>query len=209
MASNVGHCLWTGIVDPDKAGLVADRLLGDDMFSGWGVRTLSTTMAAYNPVSYHNGSVWPHDNALSAAGLARYGFVEHAQRIIEGQIDASMLDNGRIPELFAGFSRDEVGVPAAYPASCSPQAWGAAAPLSWLRTLLRLDPWMSRSRLWVAPMLPESIERLNVEGIQLGDKTVSIAATSTEAKVGGMGDIRVVHGLRSRFVVPELCEPAD
>ncbi|MBW3590321.1 MAG: amylo-alpha-1,6-glucosidase, partial [Actinobacteria bacterium] len=169
VASNVGHCLWTGIVDPERAGIVADRLMAEDMFTGWGVRTLASSMAAYNPVSYHNGSVWPHDNALCAAGLARYGLIDAAHRIIDGQIQASLLDNGRIPELFAGFSRTEVPVPAAYPASCSPQAWGASAPISWLRTLLRLDPWLSRQSLWVAPSLPASMRRLKVEGIQVGD----------------------------------------
>src|SRR5690606_15299791 len=134
---NVGHCLWTGIIDEERAGEVARRLMSDEMFSGWGVRTLGSTMAAYNPVSYHNGSVWPHDNALCAAGLARYGFIEEAHRIIEAQIDVAQAYRGRLPELFAGFERGRPHVPAAYPTSCSPQAWAAAAPLLWLRTMLR------------------------------------------------------------------------
>src|SRR5690606_2855509 len=97
LASNVGHCLWSGIVDPDRAALVAARLMSDEMFSGWGVRTLATSMPAYNPVSYHNGSVWPHDNAICAAGLVRYGFVEEAHRIIAAQLDVSNASDGRLP----------------------------------------------------------------------------------------------------------------
>jgi glycogen debranching enzyme len=174
IASNVGHCLWTGIVDIDKAAAVADRLLDDVLFSGWGVRTLATSMPAYNPVSYHNGSVWPHDNAICAAGLSRYGFVDHVHRIIAAQLDVAAAHGGRLPELFAGFDRDELAVPAAYPTSCSPQAWAAAAPLLWLRTLLRLDPWAPRQQLWVAPVLPEQIQRLHVGGISVGGDKITI-----------------------------------
>ena len=105
VASNVGHCLWTGIIEPEKAARVADRLMSDEMFSGWGVRTLSRSMSAFNPVGYHTGSVWPHDNSICAAGLARYGFVEHAQRIILAQLDVAEAHDGRLPELFAGFDR--------------------------------------------------------------------------------------------------------
>lgn len=139
VASNVGHCLWSGIVPAHRAAAVADRLMADDMWSGWGVRTLASSMRAYNPVSYHNGSVWPHDNAICAAGLARYGFEEPAHRIIEAQLEVADVHDGRLPELFTGFARLEVRQPAAYPTSCSPQAWAAAAPLLWLRTLLGID----------------------------------------------------------------------
>ncbi|MET0727764.1 MAG: glycogen debranching N-terminal domain-containing protein [Acidimicrobiales bacterium] len=168
VTSNVGHCLWTGIISRDRAPAVADRLLAPDMFSGWGIRTLSTTMAAYNPVSYHNGSVWPHDNAICAAGLARYGATDHAHRVIDGQLAAARCHNHRLPELFAGFPREDLAVPGSYPASCSPQAWAAAAPLLWLRTLLRLDPWVPHGRAWVAPVLPRSVGRLSAHGIRVG-----------------------------------------
>ena len=97
LASNMGHLLWTGIVEQDKATAVADRLLSPEMFSGWGVRTLATTMGAYNPMSYHNGSVWPHDNGIIAAGLTRYGFVEHAQRVACAVLDAAAEFDGRLP----------------------------------------------------------------------------------------------------------------
>ncbi|MEX2588415.1 MAG: glycogen debranching N-terminal domain-containing protein [Actinomycetota bacterium] len=197
VTSNVGHCLWTGIVDADRVAAVADRLMSDDMFTGWGVRTLAASMAAYNPVSYHNGSVWPHDNALCAAGLARYGLIDAAHRIIEGQIQASLQDGGRIPELFAGFSRSEVSVPAAYPASCSPQAWGASAPISWLRTLLRLDPWVSRQRLWVAPSLPPSMHRLRVEGIQVGDRSITVDVDGQQVSVAGADPLEVIRAARA------------
>ena len=97
LASNIGHCLWTGIVDDSKAASVAELLCSDEMFSGWGVRTLASSMGAYNPVSYHNGSVWPHDNAICAAGLMRYGFEAEARMIIRGLFDAAAAFGGRLP----------------------------------------------------------------------------------------------------------------
>ncbi len=174
VASNAGHCLWTGIVEPERAARVADRLLRDDMCSGWGIRTLASSMPAYNPVSYHNGSVWPHDNALSVAGLVRYGFVEHAHRVIEGQLAAAAAHGDRLPELFAGFGRDDLPVPGSYPSACSPQAWATAAPLLWLRSLLRLDPDAPRGLAWVAPDLPDSIRQLSVHGINIGNDRLDI-----------------------------------
>ena len=191
-ASNVGHCLWTGIVDRERAQLVADRLLGDDMFSGWGIRTLAASTPAYNPASYHNGSVWPHDNALCAAGLMRYGFIEHAHRVIAAQLDVAALTRGRLPELFAGFSRRELAVPAAYPTSCSPQAWAAASPLLWLRTLLRLDPWVSRRQVWLSPQLPRDIRSLHVEGIAIGDNRVTIHVEDGELDVQGADGVDIL-----------------
>jgi glycogen debranching enzyme len=183
VTSNVGHCLWTGIVDVEHAAAVADRLLQPDLFSGWGVRTLATSMAAFNPVSYHNGSVWPHDNAICAAGLARYGFEEHAQRIIEGQLEVAQTADGRLPELFAGFGRDDVGVPGAYPASCSPQAWSAAAPLLWLRTLLCLDPCVPKREVTVSPELPPWMRRLRVDGIEFGHERMAINVEGDRVQV--------------------------
>ena len=115
LTSNMGHCLWTGIVDEDKARQVASHLMSPGMFSGWGVRTLSAESGGYNPISYHCGSVWPHDSAIVAAGLARYGFDEAARQVIMGLIDASVSQGGRLPELFSGLSRDELPVPVGYP----------------------------------------------------------------------------------------------
>ncbi len=110
LTSNIGHCLWTGIVDDDKARLVAERIMSYEMFSGWGIRTLATSMGGYNPVSYHCGSVWPHDTAIVAAGLARYGFDEAALKIVRALLDAAQALGGRLPELFSGLDRDELSV---------------------------------------------------------------------------------------------------
>lgn len=196
VASNVGHCLWTGIVDTERAATIADRLVDDTMFSGWGIRTLASSMRAYNPVSYHNGSVWPHDNAISAAGLMRYGYVDHAHRVIAAQLDVAASYQGRLPELFAGFDRDALAVPAAYPTSCSPQAWAAAAPLLWLRTLLRLDPWASQQRLWLAPVLPSRVGRLHVEGISIGDAQLTIDIEGDDVDVAGLDGYDIVPTAR-------------
>jgi glycogen debranching enzyme len=172
LASNMGHCLWTGIVDEDKAGAVAAHLLGPAMFTGFGVRTLAEPMASYNPMSYHNGSVWPHDNAIIAAGLMRYGAVRGAQQVATAVFDAGECFAGRLPELFCGFDRADFAQPVPYPTACSPQAWAAAAPLHLLRTLLRFDPWIPFGRLWCAPAVPDRylplrIARLHLAGAAL------------------------------------------
>jgi len=140
LASNMGHCLWSGIVDAAKAHHVVAHLMSPAMCSGWGVRTMATSMARFDALSYHNGSVWPHDSALAAAGLMRYGFVDESVQLIEQLLDAAARNDGRLPELYAGLSRADIAVPVAYPSSCSPQAWASAAPLLMLRTLLRLEP---------------------------------------------------------------------
>jgi glycogen debranching enzyme len=197
VCSNVGHCLWTGIVEPERAGLVADRLLAEDSFSGFGIRTMASSMAAYNPVSYHNGSVWPHDNALAAAGLGRYGFHDHAHRVIEGQLAVAAHHGGALPELFAGFGREELGVPAGYPTSCSPQAWAAAAPLLWLRTLLRLDPWATHGQVWLEPHLLPSMRRLRVQGVSIAGRSLTIEVDGSEVDVVGADGLDVVHSARS------------
>jgi glycogen debranching enzyme len=153
-ASNMGHCLWSGIADEDKARQVADRLMSPEMFSGWGVRTLATDMGAYNPVSYHNGSVWPHDNALIVAGLMRYGFVKEAQQVSVALMEAAEYTDYRLPELFCGFSRSAYPEPLPYPTACAPQAWAAATPIMLIRSLLRYDAHFSRGGLWIDPVLP-------------------------------------------------------
>jgi len=186
LASNMGHCLWTGIVDFDKAAPVADRLLSPELFSGWGVRTLATSMAGYNPIGYHTGSVWPHDNAIIAAGLMRYGFVGHAHRVITAMTDASAVLGGRLPELFSGLAREDLPTVVNYPASCMPQAWAAAAPLSFVRTLLRLDPWVPHGKLWLAPDLPPSIADLRVQRIPLQASRLSVEVERSKVSVEGL-----------------------
>jgi glycogen debranching enzyme len=186
LTSNIGHCLWTGIVDEDKADAVARHLLSEEMFTGWGVRTLAASMGGYNPVSYHCGSVWPHDSAIVAAGLARYGFEEEAQRLVLSLLDAAMAQGGRLPELFSGLGRHIVGVPVGYPTSCSPQAWSAASPLLCLRTLLRLEPRIPQGKTWLAPMIPEEIGSLRVEGIPLAGARVDIQVDHGVVEVSGL-----------------------
>lgn len=140
LTSNIGHCLWTGIVSDAHAASVASRLMSPDMFTGWGVRTMSAAEAGYDPMSYHCGTVWPHDSAICAAGLRRYGYDEAARRITEGLLAAARVWDGRLPELFAGLDRSHVDVPIPFPTSCSPQAWAATTPFLLLRTLLGLEP---------------------------------------------------------------------
>jgi glycogen debranching enzyme len=185
VTSNAGHGLWTGIVQPERAERLADRLLEPDMFSGFGVRTLSANARAYNPISYHNGSIWPHDNALIAEGMSRYGLHRQANRIIRAQLDVARALNHRLPELHAGFDRADVSVPAAYPASCSPQAWAAAAPLLWLRSILRLDVGKSGSRLWIDPHLPPGMEQLRLDGLKIAERELTV--TVEEGRVGVEG----------------------
>jgi glycogen debranching enzyme len=141
ITSNPGHLLWCGIPDPSRATAVADRLLSPELFSGWGVRTMSNRMPAYNPISYHNGSVWPHDNSLIAAGLARYGYVAKAWKLLDAQLDACIQDrNLRLPELFAGFDRSATPDLVPYPAACAPQAWATGAIFLAVTTALGLAP---------------------------------------------------------------------
>ncbi|MDQ0925636.1 glycogen debranching enzyme [Pseudarthrobacter sp. W1I19] len=154
LASNMGHCLWTGIIDEDKAASVVEHLMSPEMFTGWGIRTLASSMGAYNPASYHNGSVWPHDTTLAAAGMMRYGFVEQAQKVAYALLEAADYFGGRLPELFCGLDRRSYPVPVPYPASCSPQAWASAAPVHLIRLLLRFDPILIWNELWLAPALP-------------------------------------------------------
>lgn len=186
LASNMGHCLWTGIVDEDKAARVAAHLMSKEMFTGWGVRTLASSMGGFNPMSYHCGSVWPHDNAIVAAGLMRYGFVEEAQRLILAMLDAAVAQGSRLPELFSGLDRDEFPMVVSYPTSCSPQAWSSAAPLLFIRTLLRFEPWVPSGKAWLSPALPAEIGRLRIERIPLAGARVSIEVENGNVKVEGM-----------------------
>ncbi len=188
LASNQGHCLWTGLATGERARQVAEHLLGPEMFTGWGVRTLATTAARYNPVSYHNGSVWPHDNALLLAGLVRAGLVDHAHRLAEGLLDAAAAFGGRMPELFCGFDREDVPVPVPYPTSCSPQAWAAATPLGLLTALLGLDPCVPHERRVAAPVLPPAWGRVEVRGLPLGDDRWDVTDPA-DAVPGGCGGL--------------------
>jgi glycogen debranching enzyme len=165
LSSNIGLLLFCGIVDDDKAEAVVGHLMSPQMFSGWGIRTLATTEARYNPVGYHVGTVWPYENAVTARGLRRYGFHSEATRVATGILDAAPYFDGRLPEAFAGYPREDTRYPVQYPTACSPQAWSASTPLSLLRTLLGIDP--SGDHLIINPALPEHIghiELLDIPG---------------------------------------------
>ena len=163
IASNAGHLLWSGIVPRSRARVVADRLLRDDLFSGWGIRCLSSEMRGYNPLEYHAGTVWPHDSAICAEGMRRYGLREHAGRVCAAVLDAAVAFEHRLPEVFAGFTRDETNIPVPYPDALAPQAWSAGAPLLALRTLLALD--VVDGKLRAYPRVPRQLGRIRLEGV--------------------------------------------
>jgi glycogen debranching enzyme len=176
ITSNPGHCLWSGAIDGERAKLVARRLLDDDLFSGWGLRTLSSRERRYNPMSYHNGSVWPHDTAIAAAGLRRYGlndpFLTMTTALFEAVLEWGDL---RMPELFCGFDRKPGYGPTRYPAACSPQAWSSGAVFHLLGTLLGLRPDAAANRLTLRdPLLPEWLEWLEVRGLPVRDSRIDV-----------------------------------
>ena len=176
LASNAGHCLYSGIAGADRASRVAKQLLSESMYSGWGIRTLARGEAAYNPMSYHNGSVWPHDNALIAAGLARYGFKREAARILTSMFELGRwLEAGRMPELICGFERRDGQGPVLYPVACSPQAWAAAAPILMLQACLGLEVDGVRSELrFTSPYLPDWLDWIELRGLALPGATVDL-----------------------------------
>lgn len=190
LTSNVAHCLWAGIATDEHAAAIIERLSGAEMDCGFGLRTLATTMGAYNPMSYHNGAVWPHDTAIAVAGLLRYrhvpGAVALAQRLANGLLDAAKAFGGRLPELFCGFPRTQFRSPVPYPTSCSPQAWASAAPLLVLRSFLGLDPEVPKRRLTVSPQLPATWGRTALTDLRLGDVTVHLEAEGQTVKTHGL-----------------------
>jgi glycogen debranching enzyme len=160
LTSNIGHLLWSGIVDKAKAKSVARHLLGPRLFSGWGVRTLAEGEGRYNPIGYHVGTVWPFDTSIIAWGLRRYGFKDDAATLAAGLLDAADFFDGRLPEAFGGYERSVTRYPVQYPTACSPQAWSTGAPLLFVRTMLGLEP--IGEHLVVDPALPAGIGALAV-----------------------------------------------
>lgn len=160
LTSNIGHLLWSRIADDDKAAHCVDHLMSDALFSGWGVRTMASGEGSYNPIGYHVGTVWPHDNAFIAWGLRRYGYNAEAARLSFAMLEAAELFHGRLPEAFAGYDRAVTKYPVEYPTACSPQAWAAGTPLLIIRALLGLES--VGGNLIVDPALPESIGRLEM-----------------------------------------------
>jgi glycogen debranching enzyme len=165
LTSNIGHLLWSGIVDDDHAPLVVDHLMGPRLFSGWGVRTMAEGDGGYNPIGYHQGTVWPHDNSLIAAGLRRYGYDDEAATIAAAILDAAKYFLGRLPETFAGYARTVTDYPVEYPTACSPQAWATGAPLFLLRVLLGLE--VAGGALKDNPIFAAPIHELALEGLVL------------------------------------------
>src|SRR5437899_188028 len=172
LCSNIGHLLWSGIVPRERVDRTVDALMGEELWSGWGVRTMSTGDAAYNPLSYHNGTVWPHDNSLIAVGLARYGRWADAQRIVRRMLMAAAYFEYQLPEVFAGLARAATPFPIAYPTAARPQAWAAGTPVLLLQVLLGLRPDRPRHALeTVAPVeLPSWAGTIRLSGVRAFDR---------------------------------------
>ncbi|AKJ31224.1 amylo-alpha-1,6-glucosidase [Caldimonas brevitalea] len=185
-SSNTGHALWTGIAAPEHARRMAQRLLHPDFYSGWGVRTIAGGQARYNPMSYHNGSIWPHDNALIAAGMARYGYTQEALRVLSGLFDASLyFGQHRLPELFCGFPRRPSEGPTLYPVACSPQAWAAAAVFGMVQAGLGLDVCCDPPEVTLrAPRLPAFIDWVKIRNLSMGPNTVDLLLQRYDQNVG-------------------------
>jgi glycogen debranching enzyme len=198
VSSNTGHVLWTGIVDEEKAGRVVQRLMRPDLFNGWGIRTLSYQERRYNPMGYHLGTVWPHDNSLIAAGFRRYGHDEEAARIFVGLLEAAMeFEDYRLPELFTGFGREEYGQPVRYPVACHPQAWAAGSVPFLVETFLGLVPDAFNKRLNIVnPVLPDFINQVELRHLRIGASSVNVRFErrdgSLEVQVGDVtGDLKI------------------
>ncbi|OYX16362.1 MAG: amylo-alpha-1,6-glucosidase [Sphingomonadales bacterium 32-67-7] len=198
-SSNAGHVLFTGLAKDSRVDSVVRTLMAPSSFSGWGIRTIASTEARYNPMSYHNGSVWPHDNALIAAGFARYGYRQEAKQIFEGLFAAaSYVDHMRLPELFCGFPRRRAQGPTFYPVACSPQAWAAATPLAIIQSCLglKIDAAARQVRLH-NPTLPRFLNDLTLQGLPIGDDRLDIvlerrAETVIARRADHKRDIEVV-----------------
>jgi glycogen debranching enzyme len=197
--SNAGHCLFTGIASAERAARVADTLVAEASFSGWGVRTVAEREARYNPMSYHNGSIWPHDNALIAAGLARYRLSQHVQQVFTGIFDASIfVDLHRMPELFCGFVRRPGTGPTLYPVACAPQSWAGAAVFLLIQSLLGLEIDAPRRQIrFSRSVLPPSLQKVSITNLRVADATVDLALERFPIDVGlellrREGDVEIV-----------------
>ncbi|MGH7392389.1 MAG: amylo-alpha-1,6-glucosidase, partial [Candidatus Rokuibacteriota bacterium] len=200
VASNPAHGLWTGIVDERRAPGLAKRLMAADTFSGWGIRTLSAKERRFNPMSYHNGSVWPHDNAIAVAGFRRYRLVEHAATLAGALFEgARHFEFGRIPELFCGFSRHADHGPISYPVACAPQAWAAGTPLHLLTSLLGLEADAIHGRLTcLSPVLPPGIKWVEIHDLKVGTASFDLGVSrgrddgASVELIGRRGDVELI-----------------
>lgn len=194
ISSNPGHCLWSEIVSPARAAQLVERLFQSDLYSGWGIRTLARGMPHYNPMSYHNGSIWPHDNALIVAGLRRYGFDRQALQLVSDLLEvATSFPYYRLPELFCGFGRDEAEcmVPISYPVSCSPQAWAAGTMPFLLRIVLGAEARAAERRLTLRPAFPQWLNEVELEGVSFANSRIDLA----------------VHRHNGRYLLEVECDP--
>ncbi|MBW2040177.1 MAG: amylo-alpha-1,6-glucosidase, partial [Deltaproteobacteria bacterium] len=184
--SNAGHCLFAGIANEKHARRLARALTSKASFSGWGIRTVAATESCYNPMSYHNGSVWPHDNAIIAAGLARYGLKVEALKILTGLFDASLFfDLHRLPELFSGFLRRPGESPTLYPVSCAPQSWASGAVLLLLQACLGMEVRGSeRKVVFSNPCLPEFLQEVQIKGLLVGEASLDLSLVRHHDDVG-------------------------
>jgi glycogen debranching enzyme len=181
LTSNIGQLLWSGIVPTERAAVIARQLMSDALFSGWGVRTLSTDDAGFNPIGYHRGTVWPHDNSIIASGLARYGFRDEANRISVALLQAAGYSAYRLPEAFSGYPRSVGRFPVPYPTACSPQAWATGAPLLLVRAMLGLEA--RDGRLTVDPDLPPEVGTVSIKGIPAFGTGWDIEAAGRDGEV--------------------------
>jgi glycogen debranching enzyme len=176
VSSNAGHTLFTGIIDEKNVGRVVESMISPQMFSGWGIRTLSTDAARYSPLSYHNGSVWPHDTALIAKGMAKYGYQKEAMIVFQSLFDSAMhFNQNRLPELFCGFQRREGEGPTEYPVACSPQAWAVATPFCLFEALLSIDiDAVNRNVTFNGTTLPDFLNEVSIQGLVLGNSLTNL-----------------------------------
>jgi glycogen debranching enzyme len=198
VASNAGHLLQSGIVPPERAARVVTRLMADDMWSGWGIRTLSSDHPAYNPFSYHTGTVWPHDNAMIAGGFRRYGFEAEAARVAKGMFDAAeRLVGFRVPELFAGLPRNEASFPVQYLGANVPQAWAAGSIFRLIAVLCGIHALTDRngSRIYVNPALPDWLPELSIHNLRAGRGSLDLALRDgTIEVISNSTGFEVIHG---------------
>jgi len=190
--SNAGHCLFAGIATQEHARRVATTLTDETSFSGWGIRTVASSEARYNPMSYHNGSVWPHDNTLIAAGFARYGLKESAAMVLAGLLDASLFfDLHRLPELFCGFPRRPGESPTLYPVACAPQAWASGAVFLLLEACLGLSVSAPEQTLvFSKPLLPAFLPEVSIRDLKVGDARVDLLLTRHDEGDVGVNVLR-------------------
>ena len=191
ITSNPGHCLYSGIVSQDRSEAVVKKLLSNEMFSGWGIRTMGENEVGYDPMSYHNGSVWPHDNSIIINGLTRYNYCREAIEVINGLIKASQyFKYNRLPELFCGFSQKETQRPIEYPVACSPQAWACGSIYLIIQSLLGINADVINNRIYLKPILPDKINKIEIKNLKTGNNRVDFMLTKGKDRIK-LSDVKI------------------